>query len=793
MFPINILNNIFFQNLSFQNNNREKTFKEIQSNELLKKDNPFYNKIHNETKDIFLFLKASIEDFHLLFEKEKLKNFDESLNFLSKISIPDKCVCAGVIDTIPGWRCIDCSNYENTIYCNDCYIKSKDFHKNHNVVFLYSSTGMCDCGDPDSLNIYCPDHSGPFSDQKQIDEYISKIFNKEILDKLKKFFETLFLRFSKYLILTEQCEYFCPDLFNEKFNGNNNDIDLSKDIDLLKINFGIVFQNLITFLRLITEKNMGMLHLIAKYLLKNHLENKKLDDEYMTIHRCVKISQNDIKLLYKDRQRHICVCPFIRLFITNYRNNIEHENKNEEFLLSFSHNLLLRSTFCIVFFLVYKQVMLNNNENFIIDRNQFYLEDTTELVAKKTNLIEEIYDSFYQNFLKYFKSPNIKNQNGGINEDIINKLYYPSIHIHTDTKYYSRPKMRILMTEKTLIMKRMIDVICLIHNQNEFKSIVPHPQFQNKGLSTKFIDFEFKLLDIFKEMTMFIQWEKIEPLKDILKYLINKILNQEKEGIIQLKEDEYTYHVALYRIFGIFINSFCFNYSFNNKCILIESIEYFKKSFFESKNEIEIFVDLLLKDYFKLFGFIAGCKNNYFNYYDSVSSYSRLYSLIKEAYLVDFSLLKYLFVMSEKKIDIISYLKMSNIENVYFSFKKSIESEIENDDKKEIIEEEKNKSKNKNNNEEQNNNNNTELPGINLNINIQLIELLRNQNQRQINNQLLPQLIYNLNNINNDKSQDEYNCVMQWRLLLEMLICFMKDDSCPFWNLMKIYNETISS
>ena len=276
------LNNLFFPNfqIPIQNNNIEKkTFKDIQSNELLTKDNLFYNKIHNETKDIYLFLKTSIEKFHLLFEKEKLKNFDESLNFLEKISIPDKCVCAGAIDTIPGWRCVDCSNYENTIYCNDCYIKSKDLHKNHNVVFLYSSTGMCDCGDTDSLKIYCPDHSGPFSDQKQIDEYISKIFNKEILDKLKTFFETLFLRFSKYLILTEQCEYFCPDLYKEKFNDNNNDnnndIDLSKDIDLLKSNFGIVFQNLITFLRLISQKNLGIFHLIANYLLKNHLENQK--------------------------------------------------------------------------------------------------------------------------------------------------------------------------------------------------------------------------------------------------------------------------------------------------------------------------------------------------------------------------------------------------------------------------------------------------------------------------------------------------------------------------------------
>ena len=65
---------------------------------------------------------------------------------------------------------------------------------------------MCDCGDPDSLYTFCPEHSGPYVDQKQIDNYISKTFEKEILKKLKEFFDDFFLKFSKYLILTEKCD-----------------------------------------------------------------------------------------------------------------------------------------------------------------------------------------------------------------------------------------------------------------------------------------------------------------------------------------------------------------------------------------------------------------------------------------------------------------------------------------------------------------------------------------------------------------------------------------------------------
>ena len=804
---MNFFNRLLFsQNSQIepQDNNIMNKFKKINKEPLRKDNNLLCNKIYEETNNIYSYLMESIKGFHNIFQ-QNLLNFEESLQYLEKISIPNKCVCAGVISNIPGWRCVDCSKYENTIYCHNCYVKSKDLHKNHNVVFLYSSSGMCDCGDPDALKIYCPEHSGPYTDQNQIDAYISKIFNKDILEKLKTFFETLFSKFSKYLILTEQFEYFSKELFDAKFNrdnenkNENENNDEASDILLLKNNFGVVFQNLLTFLRLISEKNLGMLHLIANYFLKNHLENQKLEDEYMTTHQCIKIAQNDIQLFYKDKQKHICVCPFARLFITNYRDNVECQFENQEFLLSFSHNLLLRTAFCILIFLTYRQLLLNNNEKFLGNRTHFYIEDALELIAKKTELIEGIYDSCYQIILQYFKSPKIKDEFGIINDSIMEKITSIIFFIYVDTKYFSKPKIRPLMSNKTLIMKRIIDVICLLHNLIEFKSIVPHPEFQDKGGSLNLIYLELILLNINKEITMFIEWEKIDYLKDIFKYLINKILNQEKEGIKQLKEDEYTFHIGLYRCFGIYINSFCFNHSLINKCNLIKSIEYFNKTFFESNKQLEIFVDLILKDYFKFFGFIAACKNNFFNYYDTLSIYSNLYSLNKDAYnviyyITDFSLLKFIFIMSQKKIDIISYFKKSNIENVYSLFINSFnitnEKEIENDtkNKKETPLEE---TKKEDNNSEDNNTTNTENDIIAPNTNLPSIEMLRNPNNKQSFRQFMTILKHN--NDKNDKSLDEYNCIMQWKFLLDILISFMKDDSSPYYNLLSAYSETVSS
>ena len=64
----------------------------------------------------------------------------------------------------------------------------------------------------------------------------------------------------------------------------------------------------------------------------------------MTTHSCIKISENNIEILYKDKNanknilstmnfsgitKHKCECPFLRLFISNYRSNIKPLDVNE--------------------------------------------------------------------------------------------------------------------------------------------------------------------------------------------------------------------------------------------------------------------------------------------------------------------------------------------------------------------------------------------------------------------------------------------------------------------------------
>ena len=169
---ININNNI--NNIETKNKKVD-DFRRITNKNLYLK-NSLLKEIDIQTKKLDEYFFNKLSGFPKIFTGKNFTSLPEVFNYLESISIPTKCVCAGIIDNIPGWKCEDCSIYENSIYCSKCYFNSKEFHKNHKVEFSSSSSGMCDCGDPDALYSYCPEHCGPYTEQKQYDEYINKVF-----------------------------------------------------------------------------------------------------------------------------------------------------------------------------------------------------------------------------------------------------------------------------------------------------------------------------------------------------------------------------------------------------------------------------------------------------------------------------------------------------------------------------------------------------------------------------------------------------------------------------------------
>ena len=96
-------------------------------------------------------------------------------------------VCAGKMESVGGWSCLDCIKNETTIFCQNCWSQMKNQHKNHNIIFDTTVNGTCDCGDPNSIDkqYFCPKHKGPMTDEEEIEAYTKKCLGEKIVSELK--------------------------------------------------------------------------------------------------------------------------------------------------------------------------------------------------------------------------------------------------------------------------------------------------------------------------------------------------------------------------------------------------------------------------------------------------------------------------------------------------------------------------------------------------------------------------------------------------------------------------------
>ena len=336
--------------------NEEITFQKISNTNIKTSSNPLFKDIYEETSKIYTYFEEKINKFQEIFE-QNLTNLDATINYLELLAIPIKCKCSEIIDFIPGWKCLDCSE-SDSIYCSNCYIKSKNIHKGHKVHYLpktEKTTGRCDCGDSDNLKSFCPEHKESFKDIKEIDEFIEKTFSKNILSKLNLFFDDLFLKFSKYLALIEQCTFFRWD----KLLFDTHNSEEKKDISLIKENFCIVFQNFLTFIYNLTYKNIGMLYLVTKYMLQNFLSDNT-EEKYKVSHTCIKLENKKIEIIKEkesDNNKHNCKCSFLRLLLSNWNDKVNNEtiNQNRKLLLLFTNNIFVKESFSLFYFFMFKE------------------------------------------------------------------------------------------------------------------------------------------------------------------------------------------------------------------------------------------------------------------------------------------------------------------------------------------------------------------------------------------------------------------------------------------------------
>ena len=147
-------------------------------------------------------------------------------------------------------------------------------------------------------------------------------------------------------------------------------------------------------------------------------------------------------------------------------------------------------------------------------------------------------------------------------DTIIQQKTLDSFKAYSNQTHLNRRQFSEKHNELLSYYEKYIDLTCLFQNINEFISIVPHPSFQSKSIDNYLYELENILGKISGLFCCCFDYNQIDKLKEIYKYIINKILNQKEAGVNQLKDNEFSFFFSLYRSFGVFINSFCFNYSF---------------------------------------------------------------------------------------------------------------------------------------------------------------------------------------------------------------------------------------
>ena len=194
-----------------------------------------------------------------------------------------------------GWKCRECSNFENSVICTDCYEQAKNSHKGHHLQYV-EGYGCCDCGDL----VYwkadgtCKNHLPLMLSQSEIDDYIIKTFGEGTVNRIKNSFDDMFGTMAKYLSVNTR-EYFAKN----KLYRN------ALHYKIVERFFKFIFQ--------CCRSNLALLYILSDYLTKSY--NTKCN------HDCISVDYTNKKVeLIKNSS--VCKCPFIRLIYLTYDDTI---------------------------------------------------------------------------------------------------------------------------------------------------------------------------------------------------------------------------------------------------------------------------------------------------------------------------------------------------------------------------------------------------------------------------------------------------------------------------------------
>lgn len=537
------------------------------------------------------------------------------LSHLTEIALPVRQPCAKKLNSVGAWSCRDCEIDTTCVLCVDCFERSKEKHKGHQVLFKTNVNGCCDCGDPDAWKTEgsCDDHIGSFQSEKEINDYINLSFKPEVLEKLKNLFS------EKFLILNK---YFLYDVNEQKINHNNL--------------FHNIIDKFLDFIYKISKSNMAFLHLLTKYLLKSY--------GLPTKHQCYNIENGNITIYPATEVDHECKCPFVRALLSVWGKKLE----KETLLYILFKNLNLKIALGLSYFSLYTEITKHQANTLIDMKVQFISKALSEIIGNSNIMIEFVLNSIY-NYIK-----KLKEEAAPMSEiyDAIKEMQFSLI-------YLFKPSTIYLYSKKTDMYKRLIDIASLIHHLNQ---LTVATSFQREGWDDNLGETEFSCIMIFSLVCSINPFTDEKQILDILNYFILKITDT-----AILPENSFSFHITLLRCFSIFLSRYLFCYAYKNKVNIKVALDHLV-SLIPNIDEIS---EKIIKDLFKFIGFITSIDKKYWVYYgEAMYVYPRLYYLCKQIYICDLGLLKIFMSIDKNKkyFSIENMLKMTSVNGSNITF-----------------------------------------------------------------------------------------------------------------------------
>ena len=607
---------------------------------------------HNE---ISYLISKTQDDYKKQMEVDCIQQLFKLLK-LSESEEKNK-ICLKLIKNQGVWKCKNCQKNKESIYCNECWgnIGQKHIEKKHKYEYIGDYIcGTCDCGNLTNMKeeFVCSKHSKHRN---------SKVIGDKDDSQKKK----LFINIHK-------------ELFSLMTNYINNEIikaDVNNEFFKKNINSFIDYISELSF----SSKNL--LNWIAELLLKNYpINNCNINHKCINIFDIITSQTHDINYTY-NRSRtssesnmmndiypinNSCSCPFLRFLIAVWPNN------KINTLLSFSQNYDLKLSIGILYLFLYDQLILNEKNDFSYIIQEFLFSEIRIKISEHNYLLDNLLQSpklIIDNYILPLLS--IENNNS----PETNKLYLSLRKVVNNLKFdilnlLSPKTMSLFVSDIKQFYLPLIDILAKFHNINSIKGKFNYTQQETSdSYNSVLIQTELSLLDIFTTMTSIIDFDKENLIKIIFSDFNEKISEKKYKN---LAEDEYSYHISLFRGFSIFLNRYCFFFAIKNNSDITKGCEYIKKNKL-MQNYDECF-KILFSEMSKLFRFFAACGADFFiRYGEKMKLYEKTYYYTYKFVYRDFSLMKYLiphgtfkefFSLSSEIIKSLLYNENNNNKNI---------------------------------------------------------------------------------------------------------------------------------